>query len=294
MQCRTVLTRLDAMRTGELASGECTTIESHLKKCASCEDSRSDLQSFASSVRELVAAPPRSCVETVCSAVAQRLDRVEAGGLAAWVVFSSRGVRRISIARISEEEFREKYLSETGRELRREALPEKWAREITASMEGRGGMTELDLEELTEFERGVLETLTKVPRGEVRSYAWLARQAGRPRAIRAVGNVMARNPVPLIVPCHRVVPSGGGVGKYGFGSEMKRQLLEREGVAVDELDELARRGVRYIGSKTTKIFCFPTCRDAKRIRKENRVGFRNEDDADAKGFRPCLRCRPAA
>jgi len=69
----------------------------------------------------------------------------------------------------------------------------------------------------------------------------VARQAGRPRAVRAVANVIARNAVPYVVPCHRVVPSSGGVGNYIFGSATKRALLEREGVDVDQLDALAKR-----------------------------------------------------
>jgi hypothetical protein len=100
--------------------------------------------------------------------------------------------------------------------------------------------------------------------------------------------------VPLVVPCHRVVPTAGGVGNYAFGTPMKRELLRREGVDVDSLEKLAKGGVRYIGSRTTKIVCFPTCRDAKRIREENRVPFRGAEQAKEKGFRPCLHCQPFA
>jgi methylated-DNA-[protein]-cysteine S-methyltransferase len=66
----------------------------------------------------------------------------------------------------------------------------------------------------------------------VQTYAWLARKAGRPRAARAVGNTMARNPIPILIPCHRVVPAAGGIGNYGLGAAVKRALLKREGVAV--------------------------------------------------------------
>ena len=96
------------------------------------------------------------------------------------------------------------------------------------------------------------------------------------------------------MPCHRVVPAGGGVGKYGYGPKMKRDLLQREGVDVDQLDALAREGVRFIGSRTTRIFCCPTCRDARRIREENRVPFHDAEEATEKGFRPCRKCQPAA
>ncbi len=136
--------------------------------------------------------------------------------------------------------------------------------------------------------------LTRIPRGQVRTYAWVARQVGRPRAVRAVANVIARNSVPFLVPCHRVVPSAGGIGNYAFGSEMKRALLKSEGVDVDELDLLAREHIRYVGSRTTHIFCFPTCRDSRRIREDNRVLFRDADDALEHGYRPCRSCQPVA
>ena len=88
--------------------------------------------------------------------------------------------------------------------------------------------------------------------------------------------------------------TGGGVGEYAYVTKMKRELLAREGVDVDALDALASEGVRYIGSRTTKIYCFPTCRDARRIREENRVPFHGAGEAQQKGFRPCQRCRPVA
>jgi O-6-methylguanine DNA methyltransferase len=134
--------------------------------------------------------------------------------------------------------------------------------------------------------------LPKIPRGEVRTYEWVAREVGRPRAVRAVGTILGKNAVPLVVPCHRVVPTAGGVGNYAFGSAAKRNILSREGVDVEALETMARSGVRYIGSRTTKIVCFPTCRDARRIRDDNRVPFRGAEEAVEKGFRPCLRCRP--
>jgi methylated-DNA-[protein]-cysteine S-methyltransferase len=150
----------------------------------------------------------------------------------------------------------------------------------------------LDLAPSNDLEHDVLQTLTRIPRGQVRTYAWVARQVGRPRAVRAVGNIIARNVVPYVVPCHRVVPSAGGVGNYIFGSEKKRAILEREGVPVQELEALAREHVRYLGSRTTHIFCFPTCKDARRIQEKNRVPFRDADEALESGYRPCRSCQP--
>lgn len=80
------------------------------------------------------------------------------------------------------------------------------------------------------FRRDALEALARTtPPGEVVTYKQLAARAGRPRAIRAAGTACATNPVPLVVPCHRVVPSSGGLGNYGGGIERKALLLELEG-----------------------------------------------------------------
>lgn len=92
----------------------------------------------------------------------------------------------------------------------------------------------LDLSSLSLFARRVLRTLRKVPCGSTLSYGELARKAGSPGAARAVGGVMAANPLPILIPCHRVVPASGGLGGYsgGEGSSSKRWLLEHEAALV--------------------------------------------------------------
>lgn len=97
----------------------------------------------------------------------------------------------------------------------------------------------VDLEGIGGFRRDVLDTLIReVGWGETVTYGELAEMAGRPRAARAVGQAMATNPVPFVVPCHRVVASGGRIGGYGgawsdgHGTALKRRLLAREGVTV--------------------------------------------------------------
>lgn len=93
----------------------------------------------------------------------------------------------------------------------------------------------LDLAEIDGFRREVLETLAReVPWGEVVSYGELAALAGRPRAARAVGSAMRNNPIPFVIPCHRVVAAGNKIGGYGGGRNaiaLKRALLAREGVS---------------------------------------------------------------
>jgi methylated-DNA-[protein]-cysteine S-methyltransferase len=80
------------------------------------------------------------------------------------------------------------------------------------------------------FRRAVLEKLREVPRGQTVSYGELAARSGNPKAARAVGSACARNPIPIVVPCHRVLPGTGRLGNYGGGPERKRVLLELEGV----------------------------------------------------------------
>ena len=84
----------------------------------------------------------------------------------------------------------------------------------------------------TAFQRAVWQALLKIPRGRTISYGELARRVGRPGAARAVGQAVGSNPVPILVPCHRVVASDGTLGGFGGGLPMKRTLLRQEGVAV--------------------------------------------------------------
>lgn len=86
----------------------------------------------------------------------------------------------------------------------------------------------LDFEGVSPFLRAVWEATREIPRGQTCSYGELAARAGRPDAARAVGQAMARNPWPIIVPCHRVVASDGGLGGYGGGLDMKERLLRLE------------------------------------------------------------------
>jgi len=83
---------------------------------------------------------------------------------------------------------------------------------------------------LTQFQQSVQNVVRQIPYGRTLSYAEVAKQAGSPRAARAVGNVMAGNRTPLVIPCHRVVRSDGGLGGYRWGIERKRRLLSLEGV----------------------------------------------------------------
>ncbi len=88
---------------------------------------------------------------------------------------------------------------------------------------------ELDLEGATPFKRAVWEATRSIPLGETRSYGDIAMQVGRPAGARAVGQAMASSPVSIVIPCHRVIASDGGLGGYGDRLETKRRMLEAEG-----------------------------------------------------------------
>ena len=102
--------------------------------------------------------------------------------------------------------------------------------ELRAYLDGKLRIfaTPYDLRGLSPFTRAVLRVTAKIPYGEVRSYRWIAERLGMPEAARAVGNALARNPVPIIIPCHRVVRADGSVGGYALGPAWKKRLIELE------------------------------------------------------------------
>ena len=164
----------------------------------------------------------------------------------------------------------------------------------SALRDGRGTGLRYDLRGVGDFDRAVLAKTLEIPCGEVRPYAWIAREIGHPAAVRAAGSALGRNPVPILIPCHRVVRSDGATGNYGFGPQLKQDLLRREDVNLDETRQLGRRGIHYLASDSTGIFCYPSCHHARRITAPHRVELASAARATAAGYRPCRHCRPAA
>jgi O-6-methylguanine DNA methyltransferase len=151
---------------------------------------------------------------------------------------------------------------------------------------------DIDLRDCTPFEAAVLQKAREIGRGHARPYAWIAREIDRPRAVRAVGSALANNPVPLLIPCHRVVRSDYTCGDYVFGSAKKRELLQGEGLHLTEIQDFARHGWRYIGQPDDGCFCLPTCGNV--IEGEDYPHFHSADEALAQGLEPCTTCRPIA
>lgn len=144
----------------------------------------------------------------------------------------------------------------------------------------------------SEFQRRALTRLRRtVPPGSVITYQALAAAVGAPAGQRAIGNTMATNPVPLYVPCHRVIRSDGTVGNYGGGVARKLKLLRAEGFSMDRDYRIPAGSV--MGHLVTRIFCRPQCHAAMRADKAKSVIFADPARARTAGLRGCKLCRPA-
>lgn len=164
-------------------------------------------------------------------------------------------------------------------------LAEQARREIGEYLDGRRAFftVPVDLAGAGGFQARVLDEARRIGFGEVVSYAELARRIGRPRAARAVGNALGANPVPVIVPCHRVVRADGTWGHYLFGQRLKTRLLALE-----------RSTPALVGCATTRIVCRHGCAHEQRGREDRRIVFASVEDAESVGYRPCRACRPDA
>jgi methylated-DNA-[protein]-cysteine S-methyltransferase len=186
---------------------------------------------------------------------------------------SDRGVRRLAYGR--------------GRDVATKAGRrhlERARTELTDYLAGRRAFFSVPIDlEVPEFQAKVLAAADSVPFGEVTSYAELARRIGHPRAARAVGNALGANPVPIFLPCHRVVRGDGTWGNYAFGGALKTRLLGLE-----------RATPALVGCATTRIICRRGCPHEQRIGEPNRIVFASVADAVGVGYRRCRSCLPAA
>jgi len=253
-----------------------------------------DERTVEAAMADLAASAPPTLAPSVLVEVGladrmARLDTVIGPLYVAWNGLGVSGVESVDFAATHAER--------TGRPVHVvDALPADLARAIERRLGGdRRVRIDLDLRGTTDFERDVWRKALDIPRGEVRPYGWIAAEIGRPKAVRAVGTALGHNPVPLIVPCHRVVRTDGTIGQYSLGGPRnKRTILASEGLDPDAMETLARSGIRYIGSDTTHVVCLPSCHAAKRITAAHRVAFRSMDRARDAGYRPCRECRPAS
>ncbi len=207
---------------GELEAGADLEMSVHLAECEECREEAADFTALDRVLPEC------------CRNEAIRWHSFESPFGRMFVAATSKGLARITWRELGEEAF----LGWVEKE--HPGCPAIRDPDALASVERqlleyfRGERTEFELEVdlsvLSEFERGVLEELAEAIRfGQVIPYSELARRIGKPKAARAVGNAVGANPVPIVVPCHRVVRLDGSLGGYGGGVEFKERLLEIEG-----------------------------------------------------------------
>jgi methylated-DNA-[protein]-cysteine S-methyltransferase len=146
------------------------------------------------------------------------------------IVGSARGLVSITLPQCSAQEAHRLLGESLSRASWSPARFEDIARRLKAYFSGHrvAFADELDLSSATPFQREVWRVTRLIPYAETRSYMWVAGQIGQPRAARAVGQALARNPLPIIIPCHRVVASNGKLGGFSYGLEMKKRILKLE------------------------------------------------------------------
>jgi len=186
-------------------------------------------------------------IEEEAAAAALRMaDRAEREGLAdvayaaydsplgiGYVAATERGIVSVALPNRSADQFLDQLAARISpRVLELRGRLGAALRELDQYFEGSRREFELPLDwrlVRSEFSSRVLHETAKLPYGVTSSYGEVAARAGNPRAYRAAGTALGRNPIPLVVPCHRVLQSGGGIGEYGGGPEMKEWLLRMEG-----------------------------------------------------------------
>lgn len=146
------------------------------------------------------------------------------------VLASDKGLRKLVLPKPSAEQVVEELWPETNDAELAPARFRRFQKQLEEYLSGdaMGFDLELDTEGYSDFFSKAWAACSSIPRGQTRSYSWLAAQAGRPRAIRAAGQAMARNPVPIVIPCHRVIGTDGKLHGYGGGLGLKKRLLELE------------------------------------------------------------------
>ena len=240
MRCRDVDALWDELR-GECQATLKETVHVHLRACPSCQDMYEQYEGVAYRLSSLPLPEP-SCdlakkVVTHIAALRGKMQQpIVLTSIATPLGTLHVGVKQNRIAYLSLDtgEPLGEVVIRAARRLHRPVVvgdAPGWLRRALdrffATWEIDDAM--VDISDLTPFEQAVLRAAARIPPGEVRSYAWVATQVGKPRAARAVGRVMARNPLPLLFPCHRVVDSSGDLHDYYYGREMKARLLKMEG-----------------------------------------------------------------
>lgn len=210
-----------------------------------------------------------------------------------WTARGVSAIRRRQSAG-DEVEFARWYAARTGRPIVRAVELDGIARAAQTKLASDGADVPLDLDAATPVERAVLAQIVQVPYGYARPCELVATELGSAVTSATVAGILAQNPVPLLVPCHRIVSNDCCVGAYVFGPQAQQRLLESEGLDLNAIERVVARGFRYIGCDDGS-FCLPTCADvAGKIDRPGYVGLHSLSEAHEHGLHACPSCRPVA
>jgi len=221
-------------------AGASEELTAHLRACPPCQELYEQYEGIAYCLTclppplpspDLVPKIIEHIRSSVKSAVPDNVAKVDSPLGPIYVAFRDRGITYIALDR---GEGDETPLHRIKRRLARGVVPSQAPSWVTDTLHAFfrnhvANLERVDISDLTPFEQATLRATAQIPAGEVRSYGWVANAIGQPKAARAVGRVMARNPVPLLYPCHRVVNSAGTLHNYEYGLEIKARILELEG-----------------------------------------------------------------
>ena len=240
MRCREVEALWDEIRDGDQTLREA--VNSHLRTCPPCQDLFEEYEGVAYCL-SCLPKPEPSC--DLAKKIVEHIAVMKSPHRGAPIILTSVDTpigrvyvgykeTRITYIGLDRGEAPEDVRERIERRLRRPVIAGETPAWLTKLFDNffhtwRVDESVVDISDLTPFEQAALKAAAQIPPGEVRSYSWVAETIGRPRAARAVGQVMARNPLPLFFPCHRVVDSAGDLHNYGYGIEMKARLLKMEG-----------------------------------------------------------------
>lgn len=308
--CTRIQDDLLAAAMGEAAPGAARRVERHLAACASCRREFDEFRAVDGAVTALREGPlPSEPLARARERLETRLTDLR-GRLLTYRIFPS-PLGHILIARselgISLVEYLERgtslRASRLGRELGVELAEgggelEAAYRELLEYLHGRRRRLEwpLDLRlARSDFQRAVLQATAAVPYGAVIPYAGIAQEVGRAAAARAVAQALRWNPLPIVIPCHRVIGTSGALTGYaGNKVGLKQRLLSLEGVpTVKRAGELGITAhAMYALYPGEREYCLPTCPSFVTQPPAPLTRFASREVAEAAGFAPCTTCRP--
>jgi O-6-methylguanine DNA methyltransferase len=285
MTCQQVQTMLADLSLPRLQAGKYTALHQHIRRCPACQPLWQQWLQYEQQLVRLAAVQtaPAGLWEHIMTAVTAHPPGLNDARLSDLDIdVSSHGLRRLLLPPLLQFDRSGNY---TAHAPRSSSLVDQARRQLAEYFNGNRVIFQLpvDLRQCSDFETAVLQATREIPYGEVRSYKWIADRIGRPKATRAIGNALHKNPTPIVIPCHRVVKSDGSLGGYAFGAGWKKRLLQLE-----------RDTVPFIGCPSTRILCYRGCHHERRIGANNRIHFAALDDALANGYRPCRVCQPGA